>query len=237
MQCRGLTDARRRCENAADPVTGYCAEHRDTVARLTGRSPNGNGDGKLGALMNRLGLDLTRPTIPDGARYDVPGWLWNSATPEVVERLLNDDDSMVRWMAGFTLRKRRAVEAIEPLWRALKSDPVRLVRQQAAVALGKIGTPAVYAALVEGLYHDGDMGVRQACAVALGNLGYRAAAPELVRALEEEESAFVRWDIIVALGQLGDRRVEPLLAQLENEEIAEVVRRACRDARLELGRG
>jgi HEAT repeat protein len=65
------------------------------------------------------------------------------------------------------LRKRRDREALEPLWQVMHDDPSGLVRQQAAVALGKIGTAGVMGPLIEGLVHDSDAGVRQACAVGL----------------------------------------------------------------------
>jgi HEAT repeat protein len=239
MQCRALTAARQRCPDAAAPDADYCAAHAQFPARITGRASNGNGrHGALGRVLNSiqvpLGLDPMRRAPQDGSRYDVPGWLWNASTAQVIDRLLHDDDSMVRWLAAYTLRKRRALEAIEPLWQVLRQEPVRLVRQQAAVALGKIGTPAVFSPLVEALNYDRDQGVRQACAIALGNLGYPGAVDELARALESETSPFVRWDCVVALGQLGGGEVEPLLAQLEDEEIAEAIRRACRDARAEI---
>jgi HEAT repeat protein len=177
---------------------------------------------------------MVNAPIPDGGKYDVPGRLKDAPTAVVIERLQRDPDAMERWMAAFILRKRRAVEAIEPLWGVLKSDPVRFVRQQSAVALGKIGTSTVLAPLIEGLNHDRDQGVRQACAIALGNLGLAPAADEIARVLEREDNVFVKWDCIVALGQLGDRRVEKLLLHLQSEEVAQVVRDACRDSLVEI---
>lgn len=214
----------------------YCAEHRDWLARVMGYGApvSAPRHGTLGALWARLRGEPAAPLIPDGAHYEVPSWLRNSSTPELIEHLLHHSDSMVRWMAAFTLRKRRAREAIEPLWDVLQSEAVRLVRQQVTVALGKIGTPAVVAPLVEALNHDPDQGVRQAAVIALGNLGYPGVVPEIVRVLEREDNVFVRWDCIVALGQLGDMQVDALLAQLEYEEVAEVVRHACSAARLEI---
>jgi HEAT repeat protein len=120
------------------------------------------------------------------------------------------------------------------LWSILQNDATRYVRQQCAVALGKIGTPLVFAPLVEALNHDRDQGVRQACAIALGNLGLPPAVQEIARVLEVEENIFVKWDCIVALGQLGDTRVEKLLIHLQAEEIAQVIRDACHDSLSEI---
>ncbi len=232
MLCRALTPDKRRCANAAMEGSFYCREHRAAMEQLL--SPTRAPSGRLGALWSKLASDGAN--IPDGGRYDVPGWLKHAPTPEVMRHLRTHDDSMVRWMAAFMLRKRRAAEALDALWETLQLDPVRLVRQQAAVALGKIGTPAVYVPLVEALHHDHDPGVREACVIALGNLGNPAAVDEIVRVLGREENVFVKWDCIVALGALGDHRVEKLLTRLQAEEIAQVVRDACRDSLAEIRR-
>lgn len=229
MQCRALTPEKRRCSNDALEATNYCLAHRDDVLReLSGTAPN-----RFGGILARV-RGAMNPPIYDGGKYDVPRWLNDAPTPQVIEHLLTHPDSMTRWMSAFVLRKRRAVEAIEPLWHVLQNDPTRYVRQQSAVALGKIGTPLVLAPLVEGLNHDRDQGVRQACAIALGNLGLAPAVRELARVLESEENVFVRWDCIVALGQLGDTRVEKLLVRLQAEEIAQVIRDACHDSLSEI---
>lgn len=234
MQCRALDEQKFRCKN--DAASAYCSTHRDWESDLTLASTPLK---RHGGIFTRVRTVFKTPTS-DGGKYDVPGWLNNAPTPQVIQHLQNNSDSMVRWMAAFVLRKRRAVEALDALWLTRQNDPIRFVRQQAAVALGKLDTPAVYAPLVEGLHHDRDPGVREACVIALGNLrlpsdlGNAAAVTEITRALEYEENVFVRWDCIVALGQLGDARVETLLRQLQAEEIAQVTRDACRDALAEI---
>lgn len=226
MQCRALTNERKRCAEQTPDASDYCAAHRSGDVMSPSPRPN-----RLGNFLSRVrGNGL----IHDGGKYEVPNWLKDAPTLKVIEALTANPDSMVRWMAAYVLRKRRAVQAIEPLWSTLQNDSVRFVRQQAAVALGKIGTPVVFAPLVEGLNHDRDQGVRQACAIALGNLGLPNTVDEMVRVLEYESSIFVRWDCIVALGQLGDPRVEKLLVRLQAEEIALVIRDACGDALAEI---
>ena len=226
MQCCALTFDKKRCANPARDASYFCDAHQDETARVS-NSPNASS--RLGGIFSRW-----RGGIADGGKFDVPKWLNDLPTPRVIEQLQTHNDSMVRWMAAFVLRKRRDPEAIEALWNVLKYDNTRFVRQQCAVALGKISTPLVFAPLVEALNHDRDQGVRQACAIALGNLGNKDAMDEVARVLEREENIFVKWDCIVALGQLGDTRVEKLLVRLQAEEIAQVVRDACRDSLQEI---
>ncbi len=229
MQCHALTSEKNRCPNEALAATRYCALHASEMT-----SPSvASAPTRLGGFLARLRGTLYAP-IADGGKYDVPKWLNDAPTAQVIEHLQTHSDSMVRWMAAFVLRKRRAPEAIEPLWDTLLKDDTRFVRQQCAVALGKIGTPLVIAPLVQALNHDPDQAVRQACAIALGNLGLPQTMEEIVRVLEAEENIFVKWDCIVALGQLGDARVEKLLTRLQAEEIAQVIREACRDALQEI---
>jgi HEAT repeat protein len=230
MQCRALDAQKHRCQKDA-AASDYCDAHRDQMERIVGKAAPSAASPWRGFWAR---LAPPRVMIPDHAKYDVPKWLADAPTSQVIQHLQTHSDSMVRWMAAFVLRKRRAAEAIDPLWQTRQNDPIRFVRQQAAVALGKIGAPVVYAPLVEGLHHDRDPGVREACVIALGNLGNPAAVEEITRALEREENVFVRWDCIVALGQLGDSRIETFLIRLQAEEIAQVVRDACRDALAEI---
>lgn len=229
MKCYSLTSDKKRCPNDAQGNSNYCSTHQEDTAHAGEKTtPN-----RLGGIFARMRGALI-PPIYDGGKYEAPKWLNDAPISEVMDHLRTNPDSMTRWMAAFVLRKRRAPEAIEPLWDVLKHDDTRFVRQQCAVALGKIGTPLVFAPLVEGLNHDRDHGVRQACAIALGNLGLPGATEEIARVLEREENVFVKWDCIVALGQLGDRRVEKLLIHLQAEEIAQVIRDACRDSLAEI---
>ena len=231
MRCRGLTDSRRRCESESAGGTGYCIQHKNDLAPIRPVADVGKGNGGgIGSILGRLRGNSSPSAVPDSAKYDVPGWLKKLSTSALVEHLMNNPDSSIRWCAAFTIRKRRDPAAIEPLWQVMHADVVSLVRQQAAVALGKIGTEAVLAPLIEGLWHDSDPGVRQACAIALGNLRYQAAAKDLAAVLAREQAVFVRWDCVLALGQVGDRAVAPLLHQLATSERTPIVRQACQEA-------
>lgn len=235
MQCLGLTIERRRCAIEAVGATGYCEQHQPYLMQDQ-QAIAVSQDRGVAAVLHRLCGNPSRHLIPDDAKFAVPSWLRKSPTRTVIHHLLHDADSMARWHAAFTLRKRRDPQAIEPLWEALQHDLIALVRQQSAVALGKIGTMAVLSPLIEALWHDRDPAVRQACAIALGNLGYAIAARDLANVLEREQAVFVRWDCVLALGQVGDLSVEPLLAQMTNGERTQVVRHACAEALMEIRR-
>ena len=115
MRCRGLTDARRRCASESAGETGYCAEHKNEIAPLHFTAiVKGNGKG-IGGIFSRLRGNPSRSVVPDSAKYDVPNWLKKRPTPSLIEHLLNDPDSSVRWCAAFTLRKRRDAAAMKPL--------------------------------------------------------------------------------------------------------------------------
>lgn len=230
MRCYGLTSDRHRCSAQTEDTTIYCAEHQAMAQIEQPPEPAPDTLGGVARLLKRLTPTSSKDVVPDDANFAVPGWLKKSSTPKVIDRLLTDPSCMIRWSAGFVLRKRRDPAAIEPLWQVLRNDPVSFVRQQSAVALGKIGTTAVLSPLIESLWHDRDAGVRQACAIALGNLGYKIATKDLADVLEREYAVFVRWDCALALGQVGDLAVERLLEELVEKDHSEVVRRACRES-------
>lgn len=231
MRCLGLASDHRRCTADAIGVTGYCGRHQPEFVQNNAPSVAMAND-----WLSKLRVRTPTGGVPDDVKYDVPRWLWRSKTPQVVEHLLHDKNSLNRWLAAFTLRKRRDATAIEPLWIALQNDVVSHVRQQAAVALGKIGTHMALAPLVEALWHDVSPGVRQACAIALGNLGNPVAAGDLAEVLKHERAVFVRWDCVLALAQVGDRSSEQLLRDLAESDRAEVVRAASRQALEEIRR-
>ncbi len=236
-RCLGLTEERRRCPAQAVDGKSYCERHsREMALPSDPFDARRNGSGTVDHLFKRLLLQPSRRVVPDGAKFPVPSSIKNSPTPVLIDQLLRSPNATTRWLCAFTLRKRRELTAIEPLWEVLQHDPAALVRQQAAVALGKIGSSAVLGPLIEGLWHDRDAAVRQACAIAIGNLGYAAAASDLANVLGREHAVFVRWDCILALGQIGDRAVENLLRELSDTERAPIVRSACRDALEEICR-
>lgn len=231
MRCLGLKSDKHRCTEDAMSAAGYCERHDREIAQVAKPTDELSETGlRPTRFIEKLRGNPSRHLVPDSAKFDIPRWLAKSDTETVIDHLLHNSSSLIRWHAALVLRKRREPRSIDALWQVLKQDSVVLVRQQAAVALGKIGTIAVLAPLIEALWHDPDANVRQASAIALGNLDYRVAAEDLASVLDREQAAFVRWDCIVALGQVGDHAVEPLLSQIESRDRIEWLRRACTTA-------
>lgn len=189
----------------------YCHEHLDiSVGQEKPLRRGGSFAYAVGRLIGNSSLGL----IPDPGSCSVPSWIRQSKTIVVIDQLLHCPDQSIRWSAAYVLRKRRDTAAIDPLWQIIQFESSGLVRQQAAVALGKIGTGQVFGPLVEGLVHDSDPGARQACAIALGNLGDKRAAEVIATTLGRERAAFVRWDCVYALGRLADYRLKPVISEL-----------------------
>lgn len=94
-------------------------------------------------------------------------------------------------------------QSVPALVAALR-DPDPTVREQAAVALGRLG-PAAREAIgpLVATFSDEDLYLRGAAAVALGQIG-SDAVPALVRALGDT-SGDVRWSAAIALGRLGSQ--------------------------------
>src|SRR5258708_25078357 len=115
MQCYALTPDKRRCLNETPGASHYCAAHESSNTHAPQSQRGANGFSMFLARV-RGALDATNA---DGGKYVVPNWLQDAPTPQVIEHLRTDPDSMVRWMAAYVLRKRRAQETIESLWYSL----------------------------------------------------------------------------------------------------------------------
>lgn len=127
--------------------------------------------------------------------------------------------------------------AAQPLFDILANDPNPIVRENAAVALGKIGDEQGVTPLI-GALRDADPGVRFAAAVALGKIGdihdASQAAPPLINALKDSGSrADLRGASASALGKIGDpTAIGPLELALNDPDAG--VRSAAQDALLKL---
>ncbi|RME52614.1 MAG: MFS transporter, partial [Caldilineae bacterium] len=88
----------------------------------------------------------------------------------------------------------------------------------AAWALGRMGDPAAYEALIQGL--DADFrSIQVHCARALGALGKREAIPILLERLRKEENVGLQMAFASALGNLqAEEATEDILALLERME-------------------
>ncbi len=105
--------------------------------------------------------------------------------------------------------------AVEPLINALKNENY-IIRQQAAMLLGKIGDTRAVEPLISA-FKDVNVYVASYASNALVKIGEPAVEP-LIAALQDED-----WQVRVlaarALGKIGDARaVEPLVAAREDED-------------------
>ena len=182
---------------------------------------------------------LSAALLDDDKR--VRGWsadaLGKIGDVRAVEPLLvllrgKDEDGWVRLRAADALGKIGDGQAVRPLMNAL-NDVDYKVREGAASALVKIGSPAVepLCAALKGDDHAGSFGAL----VALGNIGdVRAVEPLLMVLKDEDQDAWVRLRAAEALGKIGDARaVGPLRAALNDED--EEVRGAAASALETLG--
>lgn len=112
---------------------------------------------------------------------------------ETLLRKLHSSKDSDRMAAAEALGESREASAIEPLCQALLRDPVLLVCNRAADALGKIGSPDAVPALLEALETQS---VLIPAIRALGAIHDRSAVPKLIEMLEyrsyrSEEREFV----------------------------------------------
>jgi HEAT repeat protein len=117
-------------------------------------------------------------------------------------------------------------------------ERARLIRETAALALGRIGIgPGVLKALVGGL-KDKSSGLREASAKALGILGPAAgkAAPALGAALSHRD-AMTRWRAAQALGAIGPKAKSAgsQLTQAMQKDVGRDIRGAAAEALGKLG--
>jgi len=98
-------------------------------------------------------------------------------------------------------RKQAEATAVEALARALSVDPRHSVREAAAEALGKIGTPATMDVLV-GALGDAHSTVRESAAAALGETGRPDALGALTQTARTDADPWVRQNAAGAVAKL-----------------------------------
>ncbi len=140
------------------------------------------------------------------------------AVDALIAALLYDEDEKVRRYAAWALGILGGKRAVNPLIRAF-SDSDERVRWDAAVALEKIGLPAIKP-LIMALYYGGPE-TRMGAISALAWMRHPSAARMLVVALRDKNTA-VRTHAALALGWLGDSRAVPPLIRVLKDRRPEV---------------
>ncbi len=128
------------------------------------------------------------------------------ARPELLKGL-KDPDAARRWEAVFSLKEIGNPEVVKALVPLLDEDvePVRSVRQEVTLALGRIGGEGVAPALLKALREDESSEVRWRAALALSSLGDPSSVVGLEQALATEENPVVRKTLKEAIVNLQER--------------------------------
>ncbi|HEV2851823.1 MAG TPA: M1 family aminopeptidase [Thermoanaerobaculia bacterium] len=184
--------------------------------------------------------DLYIPVDPGGERprtvvLDPSGWIlktvdFDKSAAEWGVQLASAKPLAARLEAIRALGDLGGAEAVTALGRALREEPFRAPRQEAAKALAKIGTGPALEALRAGL-GDKDSRVRSDVLESLKSFPDHAELiPILRRALEQEESYSARAAAATALGAFESKRAEivpVLISALSQDSFREQVRGAA----------
>src|SRR4030042_4078226 len=108
------------------------------------------------------------------------------------------------------------VPAVGPLIQALRHRPDGLVKYNAALALTKMGTPAVRGLLLS--VEDAEPDVRAEACWALGEIGDERALDPLIAGLRDEDWG-VRRNAAASLAKMGNKKaIPPLIMALGDED-------------------
>ena len=124
-------------------------------------------------------------------------------------------DLTFRWKAAEALGAMRAVQAVEPLIKAL-DDPYVDVGWMAARALGQIGDLRAVEPLIARLSHE-DQWMRKGAAWGLGLIGDKRAVMPLLPLLKDPKTK-VKAQAAHALGKIGDERALLALHEVQGDE-------------------
>jgi HEAT repeat protein len=155
------------------------------------------------------------------------GDLEDKESAPLMAALLADPDSSTRRRAVQALEATDATEYTGDLGRCLVSDGEARVREEAAQALGRLGSPEAVSFLVEAL-GDSSEAVRGEAITALGELAATSAIPQL-RAIYDQNPGRYRLRIVRVLEKLGDKaplqqevsRLTQLVASDADERVRE----------------
>ncbi|HSS79090.1 MAG TPA: M1 family aminopeptidase [Thermoanaerobaculia bacterium] len=186
-------------------------------------------------------LYLPSDERPRTVVLDPKGWIlktvdFNKPVAEWAIQLATAKELPARLEAIRALGDLGGADAVAALGSALRDEPFYVTRQEAAKALGALGSPGTSAgdAALEALrigLADKDSRVRTDVLEALQHFpAHTELIPLLRRALENEQSYFARAAAATALGAFESRREEVapiLVAALEQSSFHELVRAAA----------
>ncbi|MCK4578550.1 MAG: HEAT repeat domain-containing protein, partial [Candidatus Marinimicrobia bacterium] len=166
--------------------------------------------GEFGAVTRRIDVDqveesfiLGAPSKPARVSFDPEDWLlkelsFEKSKKELIEQLRNGGKAerlqAATWLAG-----KSGKTVARALGLALREDPFRGVRAEAARSLGKLRTKTARDELLTGL-NDPDSRVCQAVTKALGRFrGDTGVAQALVEVFNSDQSYYVQANCLTAL--------------------------------------
>jgi len=149
--------------------------------------------------------------------------LGEAALDQTAKALETGEFSDLRYKSAWILGKIGSHRGVEPLCRAMLSDPDHVVREWCAAALEAIRSNDAVSALVLAMKLDSSKDVRLRAAVTLRSLGAAESLRELLGNAEPE----IRGMAVTALAKIGHKESLPDVARLMQDEGMEVRRRAA----------
>ncbi|MFN8571310.1 MAG: HEAT repeat domain-containing protein [Gemmatimonadaceae bacterium] len=201
-----------------DSIASSDACVRELSIRLLG---NFGGDAVAEQLVTLLGSSQTAGPVRETAALGL-GMIGGKVGITVLLRALRDEEAGVRANAIWALGRANDGRAVA-LIRDLLTDELVMVRQAAAVALGRLDSLSSAEPLARVLREDKTEGVRRNAAWALGELEAKRAAPALATALQSDRDSEVREMAAWALGEMETRdQAGTLVRALANDSSAAV---------------
>lgn len=142
-------------------------------------------------------------------------WLNNPATISAFLIALKDEQSDIRLAGVRGINELGDRNAAGKLLDLIIHDPIPIVRESAAHAMGNLKHPAAVQTLLKAL-EDSEGFVRRAAVVALGEIKDKATLPAIAEMVNDPE-AQIRWTTVQALANFNDPSTVPYLVKLLND--------------------
>lgn len=146
------------------------------------------------------------------------------AVDSLVRRVLDDEESHVRWRSLWALSSIDSNKTVRLLFDNLGSED-QFVRWNAAVGLGYFGNKKSIPVLLEGLKSEDDW-IKWEAVYVLGILKDSSTTSNLIKMLDDN-SVRIRQETCLTLGKIGDEKAVPYLVKALDDESSEVRWRAA----------